>query len=266
MFLINGAWQDSLPANDRAIQFGDGCFTTARIREGRVQLLDAHLARLRLACERLFIPFDAWSTLETEMVELAIRQANGVLKVIISRGGGGRGYSPAGCNTPTRLLSLSPPPAHYPAWREQGITLTLSPVRLGRNPQLAGIKHLNRLEQVLIRSHLEQSDADEALVLDSEGWVTECCAANLFWRQGNQVFTPRLDQAGVNGLMRQHILSCLQQSEWQVHEVNATAAALEEAEEVLICNALMPFVPVNALDGKRWTARELYHFLAPHCE
>ncbi|WP_257895800.1 aminotransferase class IV, partial [Enterobacter roggenkampii] len=75
-------------------------------------------------------------------------------------------------------------PAHYARWREEGVTLTLSPVRLGRNPMLAGLKHLNRLEQVLIRTHLEQTDADEALVLDSEGRITECCAANLFWRQG----------------------------------------------------------------------------------
>jgi 4-amino-4-deoxychorismate lyase len=73
-------------------------------------------------------------------------------------------------------------------------------VSLGRNPSLAGLKHLNRLEQVLIRSHLEQTDADEALVLDSDGWLTECCAANLFWRKGSDVFTPRLDQAGSTAL------------------------------------------------------------------
>ncbi len=111
---------------------------------------------------------------------------SGVLKVIISRGGGGRGYSAANCDSPTRILSASARPAHYSRWREDGVTLTLSPVRLGRNPMLAGIKHLNRLEQVLIRTHLEQTDADEALVLDSEGFITECCAANLFWRQGQE--------------------------------------------------------------------------------
>lgn len=109
------------------------------------------------------------------------------------------------CQAATRILSVSAYPAYYSQWRKQGITLTLSPIPLGRNPYLAGLKHLNRLEQVLIRSHLEQTDADEALVLDSEGWVTECCAANLFWRTGDIVFTPRLDQAGVNGIMRQFV-------------------------------------------------------------
>ncbi|YCI80251.1 aminodeoxychorismate lyase [Enterobacteriaceae bacterium] len=266
MFLINGAWQETLPANDRAIQFGDGCFTTARIRDGEVCLLVAHLERLKQACERLLIPFSAWAELNTEMVALAEEHREGVLKVIISRGSGGRGYSTASCTAPTRLLSVSPLPTHYAQWRERGITLTLSPIRLGRNPSLAGLKHLNRLEQVLIRSHLDQSGADEALVLDSDGWLTECCAANLFWRKGRVVFTPRLDQAGVNGLMRQRILSCLQHSAWQVNEVSETVATLDTADEVILCNALMPLVPVGAFENRTWVSRELYQFLAPHCE
>ncbi|MGV7093703.1 aminodeoxychorismate lyase [Siccibacter turicensis] len=266
MFLINGAWQETLPANDRAIQFGDGCFTTARIRDGEVCLLPAHLERLKQACERLLIPFSAWAELNTEMVALAQEHREGVLKVIISRGSGGRGYSIAGCTAPTRLLSVSTLPTHYAQWRERGITLTLSPIRLGRNPALAGLKHLNRLEQVLIRSHLDQSGADEALVLDSDGWLTECCAANLFWRKGRVVFTPRLDQAGVNGLMRQRILSCLQHSAWQVKEVSETVATLDTADEVILCNALMPLVPVGAFENRTWVSRELYQFLAPHCE
>lgn len=151
-------------------------------------------------------------------------------------------------------------------WRTEGITLALSPVRLGRNPMLAGIKHLNRLEQVLIRSHLEQTNADEALVLDSEGWVTECCAANLFWRKENVVYTPRLDQAGVNGIMRQFCLQSLAQSPFQVVEVYAREDALMQADEMVICNALMPVIPVRACGDKLMFARSLFDFLAPLCE
>jgi len=157
-------------------------------------------------------------------------------------------------------------PAHYDGWRREGIVLALSPVRLGRNPLLAGIKHLNRLEQVLIRTHLEQTDADEALVLDSEGFITECCAANLFWRQGKDVFTPRLDQAGVNGLMRQFCLQQLAHSGYHVVEVQAREAALAEADEMVVCNALMPLVPVRQYGSQRFSSRELYAFLAPLCE
>lgn len=266
MFLINGLEQDALPASDRAIQFGDGCFTTARILDGNICLLEAHIRRLQLGCEKLMIPFTHWDTLRQEMCKLASGKQDGVLKVIITRGSGGRGYSAASCLSPTRILSVSAYPAHYSRWREEGVTLTLSPIRLGRNPMLAGIKHLNRLEQVLIRTHLEQTDADEALVLDSEGFITECCAANLLWRQGSEVFTPSLDQAGVNGIMRQFCLEQLARSGFRVVEVSAGEAALQTADEVVICNALMPVVPVRAYGQQRWSSRELFQFLAPICE
>jgi 4-amino-4-deoxychorismate lyase len=141
-----------------------------------------------------------------------------VLKVIISRGSGGRGYSAAvsirHVFSAFQLILLTMRAG------EEGITLTLSPVRLGRNPMLAGLKHLNRLEQVLIRTHLEQTDADEALVLDSEGFITECCAANLFWRRGRCVYAV----AG-SGWRKRHyapvLLQQLAHSGFRVVEVNA---------------------------------------------
>lgn len=266
MFLINGKERDSLAANDRAIQFGDGCFTTARVRNGKVDFLEAHLQRLQATCHALMIPFADGIPLREEMQRLAEEKGDGVLKVIITRGSGGRGYSPAACLAPTRILSVSPAPAQYVRWREEGITLALSPVRLGRNPHLAGLKHLNRLEQVLIRAHLEQTDAQEALVLDSDGWVTECCAANLFWRAGDTVFTPRLTHAGVNGIMRQYCLSRLAQSRYHVVEVSAREEAVQQADEVLLCNALMPVVPVKAFGDVRYLSHELFEFLAPYCE
>jgi 4-amino-4-deoxychorismate lyase len=266
MFLINGTEQDSLAANDRAVQFGDGCFTTAKIHNGSVELLEMHLQRLENTCRALMIPFTDNAILRQEMRELALHQRDGVLKVIITRGSGGRGYSPSSCLLPSRILSTSPAPAHYSRWQEEGITLALSPVQVGRNPLLAGLKHLNRLEQVLIRAHLEQTDADEALVLDSDGWVTECCAANVFWRAGDTVFTPRLDQAGVNGIMRQHCLALLAQSRYRVVEVHARIEAVRQADEVCICNALMPIVPVNTFGDVRYLSHELFEFLAPRCE
>ena len=266
MYLINGEFSTSLPANDRAVQFGDGCFTTARIKDGSVRFLAQHLGRLQQACEKLLIPFAQWSVLESEMQQLAVAHQQAVLKVMITRGSGGRGYSAANCQHPTRLLSVSAYPSFYPQWREQGISLALSPIRLGINPHLAGIKHLNRLEQVLIRTHLEQMQAQEALVLDSDGWLTECCAANLFWRKGSQVFTPYMDKSGVNGTMRQHIIACLADSPWQVTQVRERPESLAQADELLICNALMPVVPVNQAQLWRFESRELYQFLAPLCE
>lgn len=266
MFLINGCQQDMLAASDRATQFGDGCFTTARIIDGKVSLLAAHLQRLQDTCQKLLISFEKWPELQREMEMLAAAHTRGVLKVIISRGSGGRGYSGANCHSASRILSVSAWPAHYDCWREQGITLALSPVRLGRNPMLAGLKHLNRLEQVLIRSHLEQTDADEALVLDSEGWVTECCAANVFWRKDDVVYTPRMDQAGVNGIMRQFCMRMLAQSPFQIVEVYAREEDVMQADEMIVCNALMPVVPVRACGDRMLSSRLLFDFLAPLCE
>lgn len=266
MFLINGKPQNELAADDRATQFGDGCFTTARVVDGQVHFLSAHLQRLRDACQRLLIPFIEWSILEQEMLSQASGHSHAVLKVLISRGSGGRGYSGSTCEHPTRMLSISAWPSHYQRWLHDGITLALSPVRLGRNPFLAGIKHLNRLEQVLIRALLEQTDADDVLVLDSEGWITECCAANIFWRKGSHVFTPQLDQAGVAGIMRQHCIRQLAGSRFDLQEVNAPESALAQADEIIVCNALMPVIPVKAYGKLTWQSRELYHFLAPRCE
>jgi 4-amino-4-deoxychorismate lyase len=266
MYLINGQWQTTLPANDRAVQFGDGCFTTAAVSKGKVNFSERHLRRLRLACEKLLLPFSEWTKLADEMQQLAMNEERAVLKVIISRGAGGRGYSAANCNQPVRILSVSPFPAFYDDWRKEGISLALSPVCLGVNPHLAGIKHLNRLEQVLIRTHLEQTPAQEALVLDSDGWLTECCAANLFWRKGDEVCTPYVDRAGVNGTMRQHIIASLNKAGRQVRQVRERVETLATADELIICNALMPVVPVKQAESWRYASRELYHFLAPLCE
>lgn len=266
MYLINGEWQASIPASDRGLQFGDGCFTTARIIDGRVRFPEQHLGRLAMGCQRLGIAQPDGDVLYAEMQALAQPHCAATLKVVITRGSGGRGYSAAGCDTPRRILSVSGVPAHYARWRQDGIALALSPIRLGHSPALAGIKHLNRLEQVLIRTHLEQIKAPEALVLDSDGMLVECCAANLFWRKNRMVYTPCLDRAGVVGTMRQHIIATLSGAGWQVQEVREPPSTLEGAHEVLICNALMPIIPVKRIAKQHYTDWQLSDFLAPFCE
>ena len=262
---INGTEQSSLLASDRATQFGDGCFTTAAIRRGDIQLLDAHLQRLREGCERLMMPDVDWTRLESEMRAAAQPHTQAVLKVIISAGSGGRGYSRKGVSGATRIVSVSPWPHHYLALQAQGVKLQTSPVRLAQNPLLAGIKHLNRLEQVLIRAHLDQSDADEALVLDTAGYVVECCAANLFWRQGERLFTPDLTQAGVDGIMRRYLMAQMAAAGQICQVVRCEPTQLLAADEIVICNALMPVLPVRQLDDKLFRERTLYHGLQDSC-
>ncbi|WP_438334651.1 aminodeoxychorismate lyase [Edwardsiella tarda] len=265
MYWIDGEEQHQIALSDRGLNYGDGCFTTARVCQGRVDGLRAHLARMRQACDRLQIQGVDWSRWLTEAERYAALLGEGVLKGMITRGSGGRGYDPHGADTPRRIFVTAPAPTHYMALRERGITLTVSPIHLARQPLLAGIKHLNRLEQVLIRAHLAQTQADEALVLDTQDRLVECCAANLFWRCGQQVFTPRLTQCGVDGVMRQRICRLLAQSPYRLQEVESGLAALQQADEVVVCNALMPLLPVNQALGRAFAARTLYQFLLPHC-
>ncbi len=258
---VNGRVESRIDTGDRAVQFGDGCFTTARVRNGLTEFAAAHLQRLQQGCERLLITQVNWAALEQEMATAARYQQDGVLKVIISRGSGGRGYSATGCGDATRIISLAPYPAHYHRLRQSGVKLALSPVRLGKNPLLAGIKHLNRLEQVLIRSHLEQTDADEALVLDTDGMLVECCAANLFWRIGQQVYTPDLSSSGVNGIQRQRVMQQTKALGYRLTEVRADPDVLADAEELLITNTLMPVLPVSQTEQRCYASHQLFHLL-----
>ncbi|OSM99442.1 aminodeoxychorismate lyase [Lonsdalea populi] len=267
MWLINGVLDQYLPASDRSVQYGDGCFTTARVLNGRVVWLECHIQRLQHAALVLMLPDIDWDLLSAEMQQAAEGKTSGVVKAIVTRGVGGRGYSPLGCEAPVRMVMHSGYPEHYENWRRDGISLSLSPVKLARSPLFAGIKHLNRLEQVMIRRHLDQQqEADEALVLDTHDRLVECCAANLFWRSGKQVFTPDVSQSGVDGLTRRHIMKLLEQSDYQLQVVAAPLDALAAADEVIICNALMPVMSVNRAEAWCYRSRELYDFLSPNCE
>lgn len=267
MILINGVEQRVVSAADRAVQFGDGCFTTVWVKDGVIQRLEAHILRLQTAVSRLLMPECDWQILADEMRIAASHCGDeGVLKVILSRGEGGRGYGSLGCIGPTRIVSISGYPQHYHTWREQGIVLAPSPVALARSSLLAGIKHLNRLEQVMIRHHLDKTQAHEALVVDTDGMLIECCAANVFWRKGKQVFTPDLSHSGVEGLMRQHIILLLHASpDFSVEIVREPRGALENAQEVVVCNALMPILPVRKIENWHYNASKLFEFLQPRC-
>ena len=262
---INGTQQTALSASDRAVQFGDGCFTTAAVCNGQILMLDAHLQRLQQGCARLLIAAPAMAQLAEEMRHAASGQTRAVLKVILTPGAGGRGYSRAGCHAPTRIIALAPWPQHYATLHQHGAHLITSPINLARNPLLAGIKHLNRLEQVMIRQHLDVTGADEALVLDTEGKVVECCAANIFWRKGSTIYTPNLEHAGVDGIMRRYLMARLAEQGQTCQLIDGSREAVLNADEVVICNALMPVLPVRQIDDISFSARSLYQQLRASC-
>ncbi|GAA4492591.1 aminodeoxychorismate lyase [Pseudaeromonas paramecii] len=252
MLLLDGNHVDGLSPADRGLTLGDGFFSTMRVSNGQICLLSYHLARIRNCLARLQFPALEWDVMVTAMQARASRLQDGVLKIIVTRGQGGRGYSPLGCSRPTVILSEYAYPAHYDTWQAQGIVLGEIDQRLGNQPLLAGLKTLGRLEQVLFKAELESRGLAEALVCDTQGHLVEAVTANLFWRQGQCVFTPALTQAGVAGVMRAWCLDQLQRWQWDVQEVSQTPAALVQADEIWLTNALMGQVPVGQWRGRSY--------------
>ncbi|TMP26968.1 aminodeoxychorismate lyase [Pseudoalteromonas rubra] len=246
-------------SRDRGLNYGDGFFTTVKISAGKLERWEGHLKRLAQCASALYFPELDFRAL-TERCECASREVDeGVLKVVITRGEGGRGYGLPDQAQVTTLVSLSAYPAHYNRWREDGITLAMSDVRLGHQPMLAGLKTLNRLEQVLIKQNAAQKAADDVLVMDLHGQVIESSAANILIYKDKQWYTPDLSQCGIQGVY----LSSLQQH----NPIKRTSLSLESvyaADAVYVCNSLMGLVPVRqisnhhfSLDNAHAQAKEL---------
>lgn len=255
--LINGQPADSLIASDRAIQYGDGVFTTIRIKDGELAFWSEHQRRLEQGLARLGIDFHEWDALGACSVKQAIGHSDAVLKILISRGSGGRGYLPPSPAKANWIISLHPMPSHYALWRQQGISLHLSPIQLAKQPLLAGIKHLNRLEQVLIRQHAQRQGWLDALVCDTDGMLVESSVANVFWRIGNTWYTPELSYAGVDGIMRQHLMRILQKQGDSLYQVRCAPSCLAQATQLLLCNSLMGVVPVTDFAGHQYSLNGL---------
>lgn len=252
MILVNGRDTSLIPVLDRGFQYGDGCFTTLEVCSGVPLFLLRHLSRLARDCARLRIPFDCADSLGAEAKSMVAAGRDGVLKIIVTRGEGGRGYRCPETLRPTRVLSFHPRPAYAPAWAESGVALRVCRTRLGVNPDLAGIKHMNRLEQVLARSEWSDSGIQEGLLLDAQGCVTEATMSNVFLVRDGCLETPRLDRCGVAGIMRELVMELAIQMGMAVREVRCRLPQVLRADEVFLTNSLIGVWPVCRLDERQW--------------
>ena len=253
---INGAPGEALPLPDRGLDFGDGLFETILLQHGRPMLLDAHLARLLKGMAVLDFP-DCLQTVAggIEKASAAI-VAQGwawtALRVTVTRGAGPRGYAPpAVCEpnlviTATRLernCSLRLPPAK----------LCIADIQLSRQPALAGIKHLNRLEQVMASSQANKAGFDEALLCDQLSRVVGVAAGNVFAVFDHEILTPALRDAGVSGTRRHHVLTrSAPQLGLKVREADLTLDDFAQAREVFYTNTLVGIRSVASLRDCSW--------------
>lgn len=247
--LINGQPSQRIPADDRGFQYGDGLFETALLVNGRVRFIDAHFERLFGGCARLGITAPDRETLLREVAQVTAGVDRGVLKIIVTRGSGGRGYRPGSAMASNRVVALHPfSPAPHGALR-----LRWCDIRLGRNARLAGMKHLNRLEHVLAQSEWREGEADEGLMLDTEGEVVCATSANVFAVRDGALITPDLRFCGVQGVMRAQVLKAAAQLRLSVSEAPMWPHDLETANEVFITNAVRGIRSVASLDSLQWS-------------
>jgi 4-amino-4-deoxychorismate lyase len=180
-----------------------------------------------------------------------------VAKVIITRGEGERGYAPPAVTIPTRVLIKSAMPTYADIHYTQGVHLHLCDTRLALQPKLAGIKHLNRLENVLARMEWREESIFDGLMLDSLDNVIECTMSNIFVRVGSHLYTPDLSQCGVAGITRQRILGLENLLGLTCSVAILTLPELLDSDEVIICNSLYGAFQVSTLGNQTWKQQTL---------
>jgi len=245
-FSVNGQPVANISIQDRGLAYGDGLFTTAKIANGTVEQLQKHILRLQSGCKTLGIKLPELQPLFDEIDIVGRRFPNAVLKIVITAGQGGRGYSRVGVSEHNIIVMVSDFPKHYKQWAKSGIYLLDSKQQMGVNPMLSGLKHLNRLEQVLIRQELDNSDADDLVVCNVDGNVIETSCANIFWLKENEIFTPEITVSGVAGLMRKYILQRLP----NIQRKKAHLSDLANASSIFISNSIMGIVPVKQYNNR----------------
>lgn len=252
--LVNGIQADSVSARDRGLTYGDGVFRTFPLRAGKPLMWRRQYAKLAHDCRALRIDCPAAPVLEGDLALIAANQPECVVKIIVTRGDGARGYAIPAQSTPTRIVSASPLPEYPRLFGEQGVRVHLCRIRLAPQPSLAGIKHLNRLENVLARSEWSDPGIVEGLMCDVDDNVISGTMSNLFVFRAGTLFTPQLAHCGVSGVMRDLVIELARE---HAIPLEITAIGIDEllaAGELFLVNSVIGLWPVAALDRKVWTA------------
>ncbi|HTQ98965.1 MAG TPA: aminodeoxychorismate lyase [Candidatus Acidoferrum sp.] len=249
--LLNGLPATELSLLDRGLAYGDGLFETLLVQRGRPVFLTEHLARLQLGCGVLGLVTDmAALRAEIDLVLDWPEARSAVMKIMLTRESKGRGYQP-GTSACNRIIALHRVPDYSEQRPEQGIATFLCRQALARQPVLAGLKHLNRLEQVLASREWPDDSFLEGLMLDTTGLVIEGTRTNVFAVIDGKLKTPAVDQCGVAGVLRAVLL---QHFEGSVQVASITLNELQRASEVFVCNSVNGIWPVTSLhaDGNSW--------------
>jgi 4-amino-4-deoxychorismate lyase len=264
---VNGAPAASVSALERGLHYGDGLFETIACVHGQPRFLELHLQRLASGCARLGLPA-AQPDLGAEVRALAAGSARAIIKVLLTRGPAqARGYALTGHEQATRIVLRYRWPDEDPALALEGVRVRLAEQRLGENPALAGLKHLNRLEQVLARREWSDARIAEALMFSSSGAVISGTMSNVFLVREGKLVTPGVERCGVAGVMRRVVRSLAAGAGQVAEERCLNQRDLELTTEMFLTNALIGIRPVRELAGRTLQpgrlTRQLQDTLAP---
>jgi 4-amino-4-deoxychorismate lyase len=261
--LVDGVIRDQVSATDRGLQYGDGLFETIAVFDGQPRFWQGHMDRLAAGCERLGLPVVPQAILLREVQTVAAGRSRCAVKVILTRGTASIGFRPRPVEECRRIVCSF-------AWPEVegkpgviGVSTRICDLRLGIQPELAGMNHLNRLEQVRARAEWTDETIHEGILLDREDHVISAIRSNLFLVFGGRVLTPRLDRCGIRGVMRAAILAAFRE---RCEQRRITIDMLPEADELFICNTLNGVYPVTRVDHWEYAVgsvtREVQEWLA----
>jgi 4-amino-4-deoxychorismate lyase len=259
--LINGRPADTISVHDRGLNYGDGLFETMAVVNGTIRRFDLHLDRLALGCSRLGIECPPRELLMQECSSLSRSATRAVLKLIVTRGIGNRGYASPRDTRPTRIVSLHDWPKDPEHWHPTGVAVRWCTTTLSRQPLLAGIKHLNRLEYILGRSEWTDPEIAEGLLRDTDGNVICGTMTNIFLMRSGELTTPTLDHCGVAGTTRHTVLALAKELEIPTIEAPVTASDVETADEVFLTNAVIDIWPVNRIGNRALARGQIAHRL-----
>lgn len=249
-YLINGSFDNTISPFDRGFAYGDGVFRTFVIRGGLPENWPLHYQKLVADCGAIGIVCPSAELLMGDLQQLFLLDETAIAKVVITRGEGERGYVLPAVTLPLRAVIKSAMPK-YPAENfSQGVSLHVCETRLAHQPKLAGIKHLNRLENVLARMEWNDPTITDGVMLDSEANVIECTAANIFARFGDALITPSLRLCGVAGVTRQRIMELAHTLSLKASVETFNLERLFSADEIIVCNSLYGAWQVKSMLGE----------------
>ncbi|MFT5372782.1 MAG: 4-amino-4-deoxychorismate lyase, partial [Lysobacterales bacterium] len=243
--LVNGEILKFVPASDRGLNYGDGVFETIAVIQGRPRLWQEHMDRLAIGCERLGMEAPPQAVLLRELQTVCAGLQRCIVKIVLSRAYSGRGYSPLIGAAPERVVSSYLWQADSSNHTVTGVDAHICEIKLAIQPALGGMKHLNRLEQVLASRELDSVTEHEGILFDAEDHLISTISANIFMVYRGQVLTPRLDRSGVRGVLRSQILKVFK-ARCELRRISREM--LDEASEVFLCSAVRGIIPIKRID------------------